>query len=85
MNYITTDNITELNELIYSGAKLEIKYASLKESKEKLKSWMGNEDRRTNKEAATTSETGVEDKTHRNPTKCKDPKKTTADKTDNTT
>ena len=44
---------------------------------------MENEDRRTNKEAATSG-TSKEDKTHRDTTKWKYCKKTTADKTENT-
>ena len=43
---------------------------------------MGNEDRKTNIEAAITSKTKKEDKKHRNPMKWKDPKKTTEDKSE---
>ena len=44
---------------------------------------MGNGNRMTNEVLAITSETIKEDKTHRNPTKWKDPKKNNEEKSDN--
>ena len=46
---------------------------------------MGNEDRGTNKETELTNKTTMVSETYRNLTERKDPQKTTADKSDNTT
>ena len=44
LTYISTNNITELNELIYGGAKLVCKKIGIpsKSSKKKIKARMGN-------------------------------------------
>ena len=43
-SYLSTKNITELNELIYAGARLAFEKigVALKSTKEKIKTWMGN-------------------------------------------
>ena len=68
--YILTNNITELNELIYAGAKSvgeKIRFPS-KRKKKKIKTWMrnttGNADKKSTK-------TGQNDKTKQNKTKKK--------------
>ena len=61
---IPTDNITELNELIYAGAKLACNKIGVPQmnSKQKYKIWMGFKARRTGKDIATTSEDAKEEK-----------------------
>ena len=87
IKHIPTDNITELNELIYARGKLGIDKNKYSEKAERsYKSWIGNEARRTNKKKnATTSETAKKDETDWVPMEWKDPKKTTADTSDNKT
>ena len=83
--HIPTD-ITKLIELIYAGEKLisnKIR-TSQKESEQKYKTWIGNQDKKTNKEITTTNETTKEGEMYRNPAESKNPLKTFTDKSDNT-
>ena len=65
LTFISTENITELNELMYAGAKLDSEKigASLKahthththkKKKKKIKTWMGNSTGNANKKSTKT-------------------------------
>ena len=85
LKYIPTDNITELNELIYAGGKQvcdKIGIPQKNENRNLKKTCVGNKVRRENEE---TSETSKEGKTYRDPTELKYPRKTRAVKSDMTT
>ena len=84
MKCIPADSITQLDEYIYTGTKLVCDKISNKESEQKHKTWIGNEERRTIKETATTYEITKGNETYRSLTERKDPQKITTDKSDNT-
>ena len=67
LKYMPTDNITEMKELIYAGAKLVSYKMGIPKrmSTEIQKLDRKKKERRTNKEVATKGETTKEDKTHR--------------------
>ena len=66
--HISTKKITELNELIYAGAKLVCEKIgfSQKKHKQKLKTWMGNSTRNAEKKSSTCKN----DKTKKNAGTC---------------
>ena len=78
--------ITEENKLIDAGVKQVCDKISFspKESVEECRTWMGNEDPKTNKEAMTTTEPTKENKKHKTDQNENIPKKTKKEKSDNT-